>query len=295
MSKNPLINAAYAPLPVDEPFYDSAAAREGRTLVETFSIPIRSGKAWNVPAGHVFRISTPDGPQAAIIHCFFQSRRADLAVWNANDSRERMWAARTRQLQAAHVSVYDRLWSNLPFLRPLVTIVADSLQDYGVDEDGGRVHDLLGTRCDPYVNKYLSGQSQFHTYCVDFDLHCHSNLIRAVKPYGLTEFDVHDVLNVFQCTGLNSQDKKTCPAVKGSYIEFFAEMDILAALSTCPGGDLSIRMWGDDIPEGEDPTLAVCRPLQVDVFKLSEEVLKSWKPFSLDTYHGDHGLKAAGF
>jgi uncharacterized protein YcgI (DUF1989 family) len=28
--------------------------------------------------------------------------------------------------------------------------VGDSLKDYGVDEVGGRCHDLLGTRCDPY-------------------------------------------------------------------------------------------------------------------------------------------------
>lgn len=104
-----------------------------------------------------------------------------------------MWAARTRQLQAAHVTVFDRLWSILPFLRPMVTITGDSLKDYGKDGEGGRVHDLLGTRCDPYVNTLLTGK--------DFDYHCHSNLTRAVLPYGLTEFDVHDVLNVFQCTG----------------------------------------------------------------------------------------------
>ena len=29
----------------------------------------------------------------------------------------------------------------------------------------------------------------------DFDYHCHSNLTRAVLPYGLNESDVHDVLN----------------------------------------------------------------------------------------------------
>ena len=67
-----------------------------------------------------------------------------------------------------------------------------------VDEDGGRVHDLLGTRCDPYVRKLLTGQ--------DFHFHCHSNLTRAVLPFGLTEFDVHDVLNVFQCTGEHPAD-----------------------------------------------------------------------------------------
>jgi uncharacterized protein len=74
----------------------------------------------------------------------------DLNLWSLNDPRERMWAARTRQLQKAHVSIYDRLWSNLPFLRPLFTIIDDTLKDYGIDEEGGRVHDLLGTRCDPY-------------------------------------------------------------------------------------------------------------------------------------------------
>lgn len=117
----------------------------------------------------------------------------DLNLWNFNDPRERMWAARTRQLHAAHVTIFDRLWSILPFLRPMVTITGDSLTDYGKDGEGGRVHDLLGTRCDPYVNTLLTGK--------DFDYHCHSNLTRAVLPYGLTEFDVHDVLNVFQCTG----------------------------------------------------------------------------------------------
>lgn len=37
-----------------------------------------------------------------------------------------------------------------------------------------------------------------------FDYHCHSNLTRAILPYGLAEFDVHNVLNVFQATDLNS-------------------------------------------------------------------------------------------
>lgn len=36
-----------------------------------------------------------------------------------------------------------------------------------------------------------------------FDFHCHSNLTRAILPFGLVESDVHDVLNVFQVTGLN--------------------------------------------------------------------------------------------
>lgn len=272
-----LTRAAYqatagGPLDVNRDFYTAIAEDRGRELVETFHVPIRSGRAWHIPAGHVCRIVTIEGPQVA-----------DLNLWNANDPRERLWAARTRQLQAAHVTTFNRLWSNLPFLRPLVTITGDSLADYGVDAEGARVHDLLGTRCDPYVNRILTGE--------DFDYHCHSNLVRAVLPHGLTEFDVHDVLNVFQATGLNEHDQyfmKACPAKVGDYFEFFAEIDILAALSTCPGGDLSVPLWG---PDARDP-IDVCRPLGIEVWRPSPELLVGWTSPERAAYAGLHGLKA---
>lgn len=258
-------------LSVNREFYQRIAdATDQRTLVQSIEVPIRTGQAWTVPAGHVFRIVATDGAQVG-----------DLDIWNLHNPRERMWAARTRQLQGAHVSTFDRLWSNLPFLRPIVTITADSLADYGVDEHGGRVHDLLGTRCDPYVNKLLTGE--------DFDFHCHSNLTRAIMPYGLTEFDVHDVLNVFQCTGLNSDDQyfmKASPAKKGDYLEFFAEIDLLCAISTCPGGDLSVPLWG---PEAEDP-LKVCRPLGIEVYKLEANLLEGWSEPKSPDYRGNHGM-----
>jgi uncharacterized protein YcgI (DUF1989 family) len=261
-------------LSVDRDLYAPIAAARNpnkRKLVDKFVIPIRSGRAWEVPAGHLFRIVTLEGPQVA-----------DLNIWNRHNPRERFWASRTRQLQAAHVTTFDRLWSCLPFLRPLVTITDDSLADYGIDGDGARVHDLLGTRCDPYVNRMLTGE--------DFHFHCHSNLVRAVAPYGLTEFDVHDVLNVFQATGLNDSDKyfmKACPAKVGDYLEFFAEIDLLCALSTCPGGDLSVPLWG---PDAKDP-LEVCRPLGIEIYALDDSLLRGWKPPAVAAYKGQHGME----
>lgn len=272
-----LTQAAYqavpgGPLDVDTSFY---AAIRDRTVdqqhrVEELTVPIRSGRAWVVPAGHVCRVTTIEGPQVA-----------DMNFWNLNDPRERMWASRTRQLQAAHVTEFDRLWSTLPFLRPMVTITGDSLRDYGQDADGGRLHDLLGTRCDPYVNRMLEGE--------DFDFHCHSNLTRAIAPFHLTEFDVHDVLNVFQCTGLNIEDEyfmKTSPAQRGDYFEFFAEIDLLVALSTCPGGDLSVPMFG---PNAGD-ALSVCRPLGVEVYRLGDQLLEGWEQPEPAAYAGQHGM-----
>ena len=56
-------------------------------------------------------------------------------------------------------------------LRPMATITQDTLDWYGFDEYGGSVHDVIGTRCDPYTHKLLSGHDCHHC--------CHSNLTRA--------------------------------------------------------------------------------------------------------------------
>lgn len=127
------------PTLANEYIYDRIReSKDGRTLVESFEVPIRTGRARQVPAGPVFRVTTPVGPQVG-----------DFNIWNANDTRERLWTARTRQLQGAHVTTYDRLWSILPFLRPLVTITDDSLASYGIDEHAGRLHRPLCPRGDP--------------------------------------------------------------------------------------------------------------------------------------------------
>ena len=268
--------ASGSPLAADPAVYGRIGdATATAMVVDELVIPVRSGRAWTVPAGHVCRLSTPEGPQVL-----------DLNIWSRDDPRERFWAARTRQFYGAHVTTGDRLWSTLPFLRPLATIVGDSIA-YGIDEDGAGCHDLLGTRCDPYVNQLLAGTA--------YDFHCHSNLVRAVLGHGLTEFDVHDVLNVFQVTGLMQDDEryfmKPSPARSGDHFDLFAEIDLLMAASTCPGGDLSVPMWGPDA--GEEPH---CNPIKVEVLELGPAVLEGWQPPQRAQYRGAagvrHGLRA---
>jgi uncharacterized protein len=257
------------PLAVNRRLYGRLAeAVERRALVNEITIQPRSARAWEIPQGHLCRIVVTDGPQVG-----------DLNVWNRHNSRERFWAARTRQLQSSHVSVYDRLWSTLPWLRPLATITADTV-GYGTDEDGARCHDLLGTRCDPYATKLLSS----HRY----DFHCHSNLTRAILPLGLSEADVHDVLNVFMVTGIRSDGRyfaKASPARPGDYLELLAEIDLLCALSACPGGDLSVPLWGPDATR-EPP----CHPLRIEVYRPDPELLEGWTEPKPVTYGGVHGL-----
>jgi len=53
---------AGSPLTVDQELY-SSIQQGSRELVESFTLPIRSGKAWKAPAGSIVKISTPEGPQ----------------------------------------------------------------------------------------------------------------------------------------------------------------------------------------------------------------------------------------
>ncbi len=239
-----------------------------RTCVLDTVVPVRTGYSFEATAGQVVRFTTVDGPQVV-----------DLNLWSRTDPRERFWAARTRQFYGTHLTTGHRLWSNLPFLRPMATFIADTIA-YGRDADDAGCHDLLGTRCDPYVSQMLSG--------APYDFHCHSNLVRAIMPRGLTEFDVHDVINLFQVTGLMPDDKryfmKTCPSTPGDHVELLAEIDLLMAVSLCPGGDLAVPLWG----EGSDAE-PNCNPLRVQVFDLPERALRNWRPAERAAYEGVHG------
>jgi uncharacterized protein YcgI (DUF1989 family) len=113
-----------------------------------------------------------------------------------------------------------------------------------------------------------------------YNHHCHSNLTRAVLPHGLNEFDVHDVLNVFQVTQLDAEGRycmETSPSTTDDYIEFFAETDLLCALSACPGGDLSRWGWigikDGETGHEEDIMKAVCRPIKVEVWAVDKSAL----------------------
>ena len=249
-------------------FYETV--RTGPTLVHVLTVPPRDGRAFEVPAGHLFRIVNIDGPQVG-----------DLNLWNAHDLTERFYSGKTRALHATHVSTGDRLWSSFPHLRPMATITRDTLDWYGIDEYGAGVHDVIGTRCDPYTNHLLTG-GDYH-YC------CHSNLTRALAaarnlPLAEAETHVHDVANLFMCTGYtrdtNRYFMKASPARIGDFIEFFAEIDLLAALSACPGGDCGA---------GHSSDVAACHPLRVEILRPREETLEGWRPAQGSGYGGGHG------
>jgi uncharacterized protein YcgI (DUF1989 family) len=233
------------PRPDLAPFHQ---ARQGWQKRAEVVVPPREARCFAVAAGQFFRISSIDGPQVG-----------DLNLWSQADLRERFYSGKTRALHGTHLSTGDRMWSSFPFLRPMALVTDDTLDWYGFDAFGGAVHDVIGTRCDPYTHNLLSQGGQYH-HC------CHSNLTRALSdwtglPLHEAELHVHDVLNVFMCTGFTRDTgqyfMKASPVRPGDYLEFFAEIDLIGGLSACPGGDCSAEHSSD---------AARCHPLLVEVF-----------------------------
>jgi hypothetical protein len=246
------------------------AARDGAEKVAEAVAPPREAVCFRVKAGQFFRISSFRGPQVG-----------DLNLWNANDLSERFYSGKTRALHGTHITTGERMWSSFPYLRPMATVTTDTLDWYGIDAFGGSVHDVIGTRCDPYTHRLLSGGDYHHC--------CHSNLTRALADEtGLSvqeaEKHVHDVLNVFMCTGFTRNTgqyfMKASPVRPGDYIELFAEIDLLGALSACPGGDCSTEHSSD---------AAACYPLMIEVFAPAAGALGDWRSPTINGYDRSHG------
>ena len=246
-------------------------ARKHIKKLDEIVVPPRDAKTFKVNSGNFFRIESVEGPQVG-----------DLNLFQANNLDEKFYSGKTRAIYGTHISVGDKMFSNFPYFRSLAMITWDTLDWYDYDEDGGSVHDVIGTRCDPYTSKLLTG-SDYH-YC------CHSNLTRAlVKEKGINVNDaekiVHDVLNVFMLTGFTNDTKqyfmKSSPVRPGDYLEFFAETDLLGVLSACPGGDCGSEHSSD---------VAKCFPLKVSIFNVDKKYLKGIKSSEISSYNKDHGL-----
>tara|TARA_B110000977_G_scaffold115149_1_gene148839 strand:+ start:1294 stop:2172 length:879 start_codon:yes stop_codon:yes gene_type:complete len=252
----------------DLPLYHEA--RAGAELVDEVLVLRREAAAIEVPAGHFLRMQSVDGPQVG-----------DLNLFAAADLAERFYSGKTRALHGTHITTGDRMWSCFPYLRPMATVLADTLNWYGIDASGGSVHDVIGTRCDPYTARLLSGDDYHHC--------CHSNLTRALADHtGLSlneaEAHVHDVLNLFMCTGFTRDTgqyfMKASPVRPDDYLELFAEIDLLAVLSACPGGDCSTVHSSDT---------AACYPLLMQVYAPAVDALEGWVRPQVSAYSRTHG------
>jgi uncharacterized protein YcgI (DUF1989 family) len=213
----------------------AAIARRTRHLVRTINIAPRTGAALEIEQGQLMRVTCSEGPQVA-----------DFNAFGREDRREKFWSVKSRIIGGSHLTVGNQLWSCPPWTRPMMTIIADTVPREALP-GGARTHDLLFSRCDARHYETVFGKKAVPN--------CQDNLANAIKPFGLSQYDVHDPLNLFMTTGSNEAGRPfylPSNARKGDYVELYAEIDCLVAISACPGGS-------------SGPTH---HPLRVDIFAL---------------------------
>ena len=74
---------------------------------------------------------------------------------------------------------------------------------------------------------------------------------------------------------------KASPVRPGDYLEFFAETNLLGALSACPGGDCGLEHSSD---------VAKCYPLKVSIWQTDKEYLKNLDKSEVSNYDRSHGI-----
>lgn len=232
-------------------FYDSIRVAQGQyRLLDKFTIPPYESRAFLVPKGHVFRVIEEAGPQVG-----------SVAFWNSDNFQETFLAASTWGHEGVFVKVYSRMLSTLPWFRPLLTCINDT-----VAMGGGNHHHVIGTHCSPETIEFQYRRSAQNA--------CRRSLLQAIELFGLEESDLHDSINVHQKVDLSDGNRgriHTLPsdAKKGDYIEFYAEVNLLVAVAVCPFGDGT-----------RDPTTreeAGVQPLGIEVFDTGVTPLPSPK------------------
>jgi uncharacterized protein YcgI (DUF1989 family) len=173
-----------------------------------FMIPRCEGRAFELRSGQIFRVIAVEGKQVG-----------DLTLVSRHDRRETFSSHLTAGLSGGSLRRAAELYSRPPFARVMLTVV----------EDPVGVHWIHG-RCTRMWYQRRLGVADHPN--------CHDNLVTALRPYGLTEYDLPlDTFNIFMAGHLDAENRYSfSPPVAGpgDFITFRAEMDLLVAISACP-------------------------------------------------------------
>lgn len=208
---------------LDKAFYDRVRrAKQGYRLVGRHVIPPASGQGFRVPRGHTIRVIEIEGPQIA-----------DVAFWNLGNPAENFSALRTWEIEGWFVRIYTRLWSDVPWLRPLATCVDETLDSRRPKDEFH--HHSVASQCSAEQVEMRTGRAGQNA--------CRLNLLQAIEPYGLKEHHIFDNLDIFMKLRLDPVTGRylgaRTDATPGDHIEFYAEQDLLVGISVSPDGDNS--------------------------------------------------------
>ena len=244
--KHPVrLNGMLAGTRIDERYVALDAARESFVQVSRDIIPAVSGKGFAVSAGQVFRIVQEEGPQIG-----------DVWLFNADDTSERFMGHTTFLHEGAYPKKFSQFWSCMPNVRPMATMLTEHSGNPVLPENFNN-HVVLGGHCTNRQWEMLTGQPDHAS--------CHANGLQAVEPFGLSEPDIlNDNFMVFQPSFIQadgSGDSVPAQSSPGDYVEFYADMNLIVAVSACPVGDYAVPMT--------EPDKITTRPLAFEIYDCS--------------------------
>ncbi len=184
-------------------------------LVEDVIVPAKHGRAVEVRQGQVLRVRVIEAPQLG-----------DAAFFNLHNFKEQFHVGQTWALNkfmgTGTARSFRDFYSNPPFENVMLTVLADTCRNHFGNMSG---------RCSRRMNE-LRGLERPRS--------CQENVAEALAGYGVAGEDIRDMFNLFMNVDLDESGDftiKPSTAKAGDYIDLRAEMDILAALSACPGYD----------------------------------------------------------
>lgn len=170
-----------------------------------------------VPAAHGGTIQARAGDLLAVVDVE-GGQVADFVALPGGDWRRAVSPHQTRSaLRRLTLRVGDRLvdWNR----EPVLEIVRD---DVGV-------HDLLFCACSPALYRQRFGLTDHRS--------CRMNLLEALAPHGIEEWQIPDPVNLFMKTPPRPDgefDFQPAPSRPGDRIVFRCLTDVVAAVSSCP-------------------------------------------------------------
>ena len=253
---------------LDPDFYQAVRnAKPDYTLTEKSVIPPNNGRGFEVKKGQVFRIIQETGPQVV-----------DVALWNLHEPREFFRPEHSFLIEGWFIRENTRLWSDVPYFRPMATCIEDTV---GVLE-GWHNHLVLGSHCTSEFLEMRSERKGLNS--------CHLNFLQAIEPFGLAEMNIQDNFCVCMPSRINDETGKmeiaATRARPGDYVAFYAEIDLLVAVSVCPMGDGSFA--------ATTPEKVTLRPVGVEILDTGIEPREfpkryDWRPHWQGQWNPDLG------
>ncbi len=257
----------------NEEWYDNLrSTRESWTKVSEQRIHENRGIYLRVKAGQTMKFIQPEGPN--IIDVWFFG--ADIK----DTSGEKYDTPYTAVFEGFILRKNSRIWSTVPYFRPMATYIDDNI-DASLMPDDETWPVWHGSHCCPEANELGYGELELAS--------CQTNAIEGLVDAGF-DFETADQLastnnmcifqpmsvkNTVMASGNVGPTWKNTPftgSKPGTFVEYYAEIDLLLAISHCPYGDQSVP-----------PTEVAHFPIDVEVWDTGvkpqvREPFNDWRP-----------------